>query len=245
MGIAGSPVSNMVVQWGSQRTTFFTWAFANASINFLRKLHEQVLVARAPRRLTAAGFTRQHAPGDGGGIENLLHGRGNCLAVLIETQSAAQPEEPFLAAVENGELLRGSKRFCRVSCVAPQGLWGARSMVVNSSATFSLLDASFADQPAPQIQSFPSHMFDAHRTDKLAGAAGETLEEVLFRNVDFPLRFSSAVPATRSPPLSRPFCRSRMTSFGLSDPPARLAGQNCVQRPHSTQALTSRMSLRP
>ena len=60
-----------------------------------------------------------------------------------------------------------------------------------------------------------------------------------------PCSFSSAVPATTSPPPSRPFCRSRMISFGLSDPPARLAGQNCVQRPHSTQALTSRTSLRP
>src|SRR5712675_1562348 len=68
---------------------------------FFGKLEKEVFISGASRRLTATSFARQHSPGNAGGIKNLFHRYGYRLSMGIETQSAAEPEQPLLFSVEN------------------------------------------------------------------------------------------------------------------------------------------------
>src|SRR5258706_5846305 len=68
---------------------------------FFGQLEKEIFISGASRGLTATSFPRQHSPGNAGGVKNLFHRHGDRLAMGIETQSAAEPEQPFLFSVEN------------------------------------------------------------------------------------------------------------------------------------------------
>src|SRR5208283_4049291 len=74
--------------------------FAEGLGQLFAELQVEIFVAGAARRFSATSFPREHTPGNAGGIENLLHGRSDRLSVRIETQTAAKPEKPLLAAIE-------------------------------------------------------------------------------------------------------------------------------------------------
>src|SRR5258706_84743 len=116
-------------------------------------------------------FARQQSPGNSGRIQNLFHRQGDRLAMRIETQSAAEPEQPFLFSVENRKLIRVDQFLPRILGNAPRIVRGAfhgRKQLNN----FLVRDAALAYESPAQVENFSSHMFDSDRTHVLARAAG-------------------------------------------------------------------------
>src|SRR5882762_4338349 len=138
---------------------------------FCGKLEKKIFISGTPRRLTATSFTRQHSPGNSGRIQNLFHRQGDRLAMRIETQSAAEPEQPFLFSVENRKLIRGDQFLPRILGNAPRivrsALHGRKQL-----NHFLVRDAALAYESPAQVENFSSHMFDSDRTHVLARAAG-------------------------------------------------------------------------
>ncbi len=138
---------------------------------FFGKLEKEIFISGTPCGLTTTSFARQHSPGNAGRIQNLFHRQGDRLAMRIETQSAAEPEQPFLFSVENRKLIRVDQFLPRILGNAPRIVRGAfhgRKQLNN----FLVRDAALAYESPAQVENFSSHMFDSDRTHVLARAAG-------------------------------------------------------------------------
>src|SRR6266853_2149335 len=150
----------------------------------LRKLQKEIFVSGAPCGLTAAGFTRQHSPGNAGGIKDLFHREGYRLAVWIKTQSTSEPEQPFLLSVENWELIRFDQFLPRVLSNAP-GIVRSAFHGRKHLDHFVVRNAALAHQPPAQVENFSSYMLDADGAHVLTRATGQALEEIFLGNKHF------------------------------------------------------------
>src|ERR1700749_1328830 len=85
----------------------------------VRQLQIQIFVPCSSCRLATARFARQNSPGNAGRFKNLLHRQRDRLAVRIEIQSASEPEQPFLRAIENRKGFAVDEFFTRVLSYSP------------------------------------------------------------------------------------------------------------------------------
>src|ERR1700676_3606573 len=141
------------------------------STEFFGKFQEKIFISGAPCRFTATSFSHQNSPGNTGRIKNLLHRKGDGLPVGIETESTAEPEQPFLLPVEDRKSIRVDQLLPRIVGDAPGIVWGTlhgRKELHH----FLIRDAALTYQSPAEVQDFPSHMLNSNRTRVLASAAG-------------------------------------------------------------------------